>query len=139
MIAAELREAYARSEYCVRLKDGDLVLGVGRADAHADTRLKAGGVVRHWAVLTPCNPRSQPTFPALNQQYLDELRMALDAAAVAYLDTANRDPEGHWPDEPGFLVCDPPLGLAEELGRRFRQNALLAGTLGEPPRLVWLD
>ncbi|HWY24131.1 MAG TPA: hypothetical protein VNX47_04385, partial [Nevskia sp.] len=86
MISAELREAYARAEYCVRLKDEDLVLRVGRVDAQADARLKARGVQKHWVVLTPCNPHSQPSSPALNQQHLNELRHALDAASVAHLD-----------------------------------------------------
>jgi hypothetical protein len=138
MISARLHEAYARAEYRVRLKDGELVLRVGRVDALADARLKASGVCDRWAVLTPCNPRSQPTSPAFNQQYLDELRRALDTALVAYFDAVNRDPGGNWPDEPGFLLCDPAAGLAEDLGRRFRQNALLVGALGQSPNLFWL-
>jgi hypothetical protein len=62
----------------------------------------------------------------------------IDSLGLHHAASLNRDPSGRWPDEPGLLLCDPPPGFAEELGRRFGQNAILAARLGEAPQLIWL-
>lgn len=144
MIDAVLRTsweaAYRRAEYHVRLPQGDLVLRVGRGDAVADERLRReAGVVDHWAVVTPCNPRSQPHTAPANAALLEELAEIVEDLFLRCIPSVNTDPLGEWPDEPSVLLCDPPASLAEELGRHFRQNAILAGRLGEAPCLVWLQ
>jgi hypothetical protein len=132
--------AYRRAEYRIRLPRGELVLRVGTADAAADQRLREeAGVLDHWAVLTPCNPQSRRHTAEQNAALLEELAEIAESLSLRRVRSVNTDPRGEWPDEPGVLLCDPPAGFAEELGRRFRQNAILAANLGEAPRLVWLE
>jgi hypothetical protein len=131
--------AYRQAEYRVELPRGDLVLRVGVPDAASDQRLgEEAGVQGHWAILTPCNPDSQRLPDEANADLLAQLAEIVEGLSLRCVSSLNRDPSGQWPDEPGILLCDPPPGFAEELGRHFHQNAILAGTLGEAPRLVWL-
>jgi hypothetical protein len=131
--------AYRRAEYRVALPQGELVLKVDRHDAADERRLRDEAAVQgRWAIVTPCNPDSQLLSTEENAGLLAQLAEIVEGLSLACISSVNRDPSGQWPDEPGILLCDPPPGFAEELGRHFRQNAILAGKLGEAPQLVWL-
>lgn len=143
MISAAVRAAwetaYRNADYRVQLPLGELLLKINRHHADDDLRLhKEAGIRSHWAIVTPCNPGSLAQSTALNQARCEELSGMLQALAVPCFKSINRDSQGQWPDEPGFLLCDPPPGLAENLGRHFEQNAILRGNLGEVSRLQWL-
>jgi len=130
--------AYARTEYSVLLPS-PLILRVGRYDAVAEYRLQQECGLRHeWAVLTPCNPRSRRVSGLLNRRYLRELRQVLAALKLRHEPALNRDPMHRWPDELGVLLLDASPQQLLGLARHFRQNAVLAGTLGQPPGLLWL-
>lgn len=135
----ELEAAYRRAHYCVRLPHGELCLHIGVPDAMADRRLREeAGVCAHWAIVTPCNPGSQILTAQENATRLARLATSLDEARIRVLHSRNRDPQGVWPEEEGFFLCDPPAGEAQALGHDFGQNAIVVGALGQPPRLVWL-
>jgi len=137
---ATLEKFYREALYLAWLPDGELVLRVGPADPQADRRLAGSGNCRQgWALLTPCNPRSQCLDESVNQHLYKQLESELDAFSQTWHRSLHRDPRGLWPDEPGFLLIDPPPERAVELGRRYRQNAIVAAELGQASRLVWLD
>jgi len=131
--------AYRQAEYRVELPGGDLPLRVGHHDAAGDKRLRdEAGVQSHWAIITPCNPDSQRLSVEENAQLLEQLAEIVEGLNLPCISSVNRDPAGQWPDEPGILLCDSPPEFAEEMGRHFHQNAIVAGRLGEAPRLIWL-
>lgn len=133
-------EAYRRAVYRVLLEEEEVRLAIGVYDALAEATLQETlGIQKAWAILTPCNPRSQLAREEMNLFYMNELRSVLDHHSGAWVKAINSDPTGKWPDEPGFFVADPDPVWIQELGRRFHQNALVFGRLGEAPRLVWLD
>ncbi len=139
-VRASLEAAYRGTDYCVQLPAGELRLKVDRQQEDEERRLREeAGVESHWAIVTPCNPVSQALSTQANQERLDRLAASLEAQSIRHIASVNRDPQGKWPDEPGFLLCDPLPGLAEQLGRRFQQNAILTGKLGEAPQLLWLE
>jgi hypothetical protein len=139
-VRASLEAAYRGTDYCVKLAAGELRLKVDRQIEDDERRLREeAGVKSHWAIVTPCNPGSQALSVQTNQERLEQLDAILEEQGVRRIASVNRDPQKEWPDEPGFLLCDPPPGLAEQLGRRFRQNAMLIGKLGEAPQLLWLE
>jgi hypothetical protein len=132
-------KAYRAAEYRIMPGNAAFTLRVDQADPQADRQLRdLCGVQHNWAILTPCNPRSEIAREELNLLYHNEMRELLEAGTARWLPALNHDPSGHWPDEPGFLLCDPPPGLAEQLARQFHQNAIVAARLGEAPQLVWL-
>lgn len=134
-----LEEAYRKTEYQVSLPEHQLVFRIGEHDPVAEALLRRSlPVRREWAILTPCNPRSQEATEELNSFYYHELRDALAGRDDRWLQAINHDPTGSWPDEPGFLVADAELLWLHDLAARFYQNAFVAARLGEAPRLVWL-
>lgn len=132
---AKLHAAYRQARYVI---DGDLERRIGIVDATADQALAARGVARHWAIVTACNPLGIARDAAANRRDGAALEAALRERGVACRPAEGRDPEGRWPAEASLLLIDPPDGVAVELGRRFGQNAIVSGALGESPRLVWL-
>lgn len=139
-VRSALEAAYRAAEYRVHLPGVILVLRVDQHDVAVDQRLRLEAGVRHgWAVITPCNPGSQRLSDVVNAARLKELGALLGQRRVHGIASSNHDPSGRWPDEPGFLLCDPPAGFAEQLGRHYGQNAILCARLGEAPRLVWLE
>lgn len=135
-----LDRAYRAALYLVQLPRGPLTLRVGPPDAAAAARLAAECDCRHgWALMTPCNPWSEALDDHENKRLFSTLKGELAAIRQAWQPTLHRDPDGKWRDEPGCLLLDPPPGLAIELGRRYRQNAVVTARLGDASRLIWLD
>jgi alpha/beta superfamily hydrolase len=136
---ALLDAAYRAADYVVASGNGDILMQVGRADAVRDLRLQTDCCVhRHWAVLSACNPGSQALSAEDNRGRIEALRREIEQAGSRRFEMTARDPDAEWPDETGELLCDPPTGFAEELARRYGQNAIVRGQLGATPELVWL-
>lgn len=135
----DLVAAYTKTIYQVMLPDGDVELHIDHYDPEAEARFKAAGCLRSWAIITPCNPRSELAREQLNLFYFNNLRFEIDKNVKLWFKALNRDPEGHWPDEPGFFLVDPDPRWIMDLGRLCLQNAIVAARLGEAPQLIWLD
>lgn len=135
----KLDAVYRKTEYRVVVDGKTLCFKVGEYDAAAERALAGQiAVQREWAILTPCNPRSQEATQEMNGFYYHELRDALSARNSQWLPAMNHDPFGSWPDEPGFAIADADVLWVRELGTRFKQNAYVSAKVGEALRLVWL-
>lgn len=131
--------AYRRAVYQVALETETVSLSIGQYDALAEATLQETlEISRDWAILTPCNPRSELAREEINLFYLNELRYAVEKRAGRWNKATNTDPSGEWPDEPGFFIVDPDIDWITDLGMRFYQNALVYARLNEAPRLIWL-
>ncbi|MTB51490.1 DUF3293 domain-containing protein [Lewinella sp. W8] len=129
----QLNDAYLRAEYWA----GDFCLKIGHPAPKLDAWLRAHGH-SHYAFITPCNPRSQVISDEKNTERLNELRDLLNMFRLDFLPATGRDPQGEWPDEPGFLVFDIPLSVLHDVARGYEQNAVVEGRLRGVPLLVWL-
>ena len=139
MNAASLDRAYRATLYRVRLPGAELTLRIGIHDAAAARRLALrGGCRRHWALVTPCNPHSRRLMDWQNRLRHAGMEAGLQASGLVHYPSLHGDPAGRWPDEPGFLLVDPPRGLARALGRQYGQNAIVVGRLGDAPQLLYL-
>lgn len=135
-----LEEAYRRTRYVVRLDAGELEMSIDVVDPAADERLRReAGCRRGWALVTPCNPRSQGLSGEENARRLEAMRQELTASGQRFVAAVHRDPSGAWPEEESFFLIDPAGDLALRLGRAYEQNAVVIGTLGGAPRLAWCD
>lgn len=136
---AALDAAYRAAVYSLELGGQRLNLQVDRFDAEADARLaRDGGVRERWAIVSACNPRSQQLSAQDNAARRVALRNDLETAGLRAFASLARDADAQWPEEPGEWLCDPPPGYAEEIARRYGQNAIVCGRLGAAPELVWL-
>lgn len=138
-VRKKLEAVYRKAEYRVMVDGSSLCFKVGEHDAETERALfRHIAVQREWAILTPCNPRSQEATQEMNGFYYHELRDALSARNSLWLPAMNHDPLGSWQDEPGFAIADADVLWVRELGARFKQNAYVAAKVGEALRLVWL-
>lgn len=127
-----LARAFADAEYVLDVKDEPIVIRIGDATPALD-RLVGN---RSWAVITAHNPDGRQCSDAMNtaaqtalEQCLDELRPA------SLLEVRNRDPAGHWPDEPAWLFTPESISEADRLAHRFGQRAIVTGLPGAPAQL----
>jgi hypothetical protein len=134
-----LEAAYRDAEYQVWTGRRWISLRIGHASEPADRQLRRRGVRHHWAIVTPCNPGSRRLPVAANAARLRSCKRRLLRLHVRFAAARNRDPHGRWPDEPGFLLCDPPLRRAAALGLAFGQRAIVTGRSGAAPQLLWLS
>ncbi len=135
----KLDAVYRKAEYHVEVGERRLVFQIGQYRAATEQLLLATlPVAREWWILTPCNPRSQEATQEMNSFYYHELRDALAERASVWLPAINHDPQGSWPDEPGFAFADADPLWVNDLSLRFRQNAYVSAKRGEALRLVWV-
>ena len=136
---ALLAGAYRVARYSVAAAGTPIILRVEQANLAADGRLiNECGVRTHWALMTACNPHGKAASAETNARREVMLRERLEADGIRRCAAFGEDDAGEWPVEASELLCDPPTGYAEKLGREYGQNAILCGCLGEAPELVWL-
>lgn len=137
MNRAALHAAYAAARYRVDCGGQTIERRVGVVDLGADRLLAAAGCRTHWHILTSCNPASQRLPPAENAARLDALNHELQHRGWAMLPSVNSSDDDTWV-EPGFCVLDAPAENVRALAMRHGQSAIVAGNLGQAPRLVWI-
>ncbi len=133
-----LDDAYRGTTYSVLMPEGSLLaLRIGERSAPLDRLLAATGH-DDWAFVTACNPRSTRLDALENAERMARLAETVQARGLRAIPGESRGDGGDWPAESSLLV----LGIGEpdaiELGRLFDQHAIVAGSRGGPPRLVWI-
>jgi len=133
-IAPELVAAYRAARY-------EVAAGFDLAISTPSAALAAwhtGHGVSCSALITACNPASQPHSQQQNQNATRKLETALLRRKLAFSPTLALDSEGNWPAEPGFLIAGLAREAAMALGRRFGQNAIVWAGADAVPGLVLL-
>ncbi len=91
----------------------------------------------HWIFLTAWNPASKPATVFANERAQSALRRTLRSGKFDYYPALAIDPAGKWPLEPSLFIPGMPVSEGARLAYAFRQNAFLAGTIGEAVALHW--
>ena len=131
----ELLRAYERADYVV-YGEPDLVLRIGERNADLDDLLEADGGATA-AFITAANPFGEPQDAWENALAMAALTQGLDGKYACY-SGEGRDPKGEWDAEPSLLVIGIAREDAEDLGRRYDQNAIVFIDKGCAPELVVL-
>jgi hypothetical protein len=130
----ELERAYRDTRY--RVPSLSLELFVGQASAQLDALLKQYDT-REWAFVSAVNPCSRLLADAENRIRHQQLRQAVAARGYPWFEGEGLALDQGWPAEPSLLILGIPRREAIALGRRFEQNAVVTGYLGQPARLDW--
>lgn len=130
----DLSEAYKRAYYVVFRKQ-KLVLRIGEANSDLDALLDAGDG-RTAAFLTACNPHGKRLSNEENADLQAKLRLTVNECGYKFYEGEGRDPNALWPSEPSLLVVGISRREAEEVGRKFEQNAIVFVEKGRAPELV---
>jgi Protein of unknown function (DUF3293) len=133
---AALRQSYVAAEYWVEAPGRPFCLHVGQPSAECNAFLESFGAQR-FAVVTAWNPLSQPLHASVNAARHAELEALVRVAGICFVPTANVDPGGTWPAEPGLGLLDPPPGLVDSLLTRFHQYAAVVIARDGTATLQW--
>lgn len=133
---ASLRDSYLAAEYWVEAPGRAFCLRIGQPSAECDALLEAFAA-RTLAIVTAWNPLSQPQHLPVNAARHAELEALVQVGGVRFVPTANVDPGGTWPAEPGLGLLDPAPGQVDALLARFRQYAAVVIERGGSATLHW--
>lgn len=90
-----------------------------------------------WALITACNPYSQPLSALENRNRNRTLAADLEKLGLPLLKALGRDETDQWPAEESLFIVGLNRVDAVYMGQKFSQNALLYGERGNPPELLW--
>jgi hypothetical protein len=128
-----LADAYRLARYRV-LTEPAFVLRIGQYCPELAAWHAANRVVET-AFLTAANPGSRLLSDSENHVRHEQLISLVERYPFA--PGCGEDPDHEWPDEPSLLIGGLTVSEAQDLARRFGQNAFVHIGLGACPRLVW--
>ncbi len=114
--------------------DGGIVLRIGVRSRSLDRLLTWHGQ-RTWAFVTAWNPFSQITPAEQNAFWQRDLESEI--LRRGWLAFAGQGQGEGWAAEASVLILGITESEAVDLGRTYRQAAVVVGSLGEPARLMW--
>jgi|SRR5579871_4584553 len=130
-----LERHYRRTTY--RLwAPGAVDVRIGRRAVRLD-RLLRRYRRRSWLFITAYNPCSVPRAADANERAQRRLRQALRGLRAVVFRGAGVPDVAGWDAEPSWLALGVAMPAARRLARRYGQNAVVAGRLDGPARLVW--
>lgn len=128
--------AYRRTSYFVETPRVRLRLRVDEPNAALDRCLEEQGCGT-WAYITAFNPLGVPRDEAANHAAQEKLQALLTDRGYRYFFGEGVGDDGVWPGEPSLLVLNIARGDAVAIARMFEQIAILVGTHGSAPELVY--
>jgi len=129
--------AYLDTVYRVFGANAMVDLRIGVRSPPLDRLLHRLGV-REWVFVTAWNPcsRAQPGW----RNHLRQARLAQALRGMRIrMPGAGLPGDPRWQPEPSLFAAPVSAGRARRLGRRFAQNAVVAGRRGRAPGLLWMD
>lgn len=131
-----LDDVYRRTSLLADTPDGACRIRVGAPAPCVDALLERHGATA-WAYITAWNPASVVEAPEQNDRQNAALARELTARGVAFYTGFGVPDEPAWTPEASFLAIGIDEADAAALARTFGQAAIVAGTVGTLPRLVW--
>lgn len=134
----EFEEAYKATDFVGVDGSTELVIRIGQTNTKLDNFL-AERKVEMWAFITAFNPGLKLLTDEENAARHDELLAVTISGRYEFLVGYGRACVGDWPPEGSLLILNIDRDAAVEIGKRFDQNAIVAGRLGDDAELVWCD
>ena len=128
--------AYIDTTYWVVAQPEPIAVRIGFPNRSLDRALAVHGVSR-WAFITAWNPHSKRRAHWFNAARHLALLRTLRRASFVWVPAVAQGDAHDWPPEIGVLVLGIKRAQVRRLGRRFRQNAVVAGRRGGVAELVW--
>jgi len=132
---ARLEQVYLDTVYRVSGPFCVLDLRIGVRSPALDRLLHRLGV-RDWVFVTAWNPSSRAQPGWRNRARQARLARALRGLHIC-LPGLGLPRDSRWQPEHSLFAAPVSAGRARRLGRRFGQNAVVAGRRGQPPALLW--
>jgi len=88
------------------------------------------------AFITACNPLGERQADAVNARHEQALLQEIARLGRVAIPGMGQHPTGTWPGEASYLVPGLGRAAAQELGRKFRQNAIIWAGSDAVPQLL---
>lgn len=137
-ISYHLVAAYRATTYWVMSPHGSFTLRIGARHELFDAPLQSVGV-KEWAFVTACNPRSQQLSESENVRRHAQLAAEVRTLGYEAWPGNSVGDDTSWPPETSLLILNVPRDTAITLARRYDQNAIVVGRIGEEAELVIVD
>jgi len=135
-IPEELLAAYRAAHFHV-FSEPPFVLRIGEHSKGLAVLHETAGVSSS-AFITAYNPYSMECTEEQNLAAQARLVDSIDKSGLVSIEGEGKDPEGQWPGEPSLLVLGCTGKQAEDLGRLYKQNAVVLCGDDAVPELVVL-
>jgi len=135
---ADLEAAYRRTTYRVRTACGPIDIRIGVRNGALD-RVLDEHQVSEWAFVTASNPGSRPNSDDDNARRNAELETVLRKGGRQFLPGSGVPDMSGWQPECSYLVLGVDKPDAIVMAKRWGQCAVVWGTRGGTPELVWAD
>lgn len=133
---SELQEIYGRTSYNIHAPQGTIRLRIGEPSAALDALLEERGATT-WAFITAWNPGSMRLPRMENERNNQDLLERLRRMGYDGIPGEGVGDDGSWEPEASFLVPELPPETALQLGRFYRQAAVVIGSRDLSPKLLW--
>ncbi len=131
----ELFEAYKNTIYRVYLPLGEIDIRIGVMNLSLQELLLSNNV-ESWAFITACNPYSVMQNADVNTILNTQLEDYLLGKRYLFFKGMGVGDDYSWEPEASFMVLNIRKEDAIKLGRQFKQNAIVAGVIGNSPELI---
>tara|TARA_R110002167_G_scaffold55792_6_gene158402 strand:+ start:873 stop:1400 length:528 start_codon:yes stop_codon:yes gene_type:complete len=130
-----LVQAYFEARYCFNADSKEIVLTIGNHSDELQEFLESNEY-KTWAFISAYNPYSEELSDQENakRQYL--LKQTLEDLSYSFIEGKGGSDDKSW-SEPSLFIPDVSIELAESLGVRFQQNAILYGERGFAPLILF--
>jgi hypothetical protein len=135
---SEFEAAYRQTTYWVETPGFAARLRVGVASSDFDACLLPLGVTA-WAIITACNPRSEPHPPVENRRKQQQLADRIWQAGYVAWPALGVGDSGEWYPETSLCVLRISPENACDIARGFDQHAIVIGKVGAATELRFLD
>ena len=131
----ELFEAYKKTTFRVYLPLGVIDIRIGCGNALLNQLLLKNNA-QSWAFITACNPHSVRQNADVNTFLNTQLENYLSEKQYLFFKGIGVGDDASWEPEESFLVLNIRNEDAMKIGRQFKQNAIVAGVIGNAPELI---
>jgi hypothetical protein len=90
-----------------------------------------------WAFITAANPFSKSVSETENEQYFERLKEQVENNYIKSFLGYGKGQNG-WNDEKSLFIIGISETPATELGKLFRQNAIVIGSIGSTAKIKWV-
>lgn len=134
IIDQRLLQAYLHTTYQVDFPDIKIKIGEPNPDLNA---LLVSSQTESWAFITAWNPKSSLLSTKENDWRHQKLVRIVKNTGYPHFEGKGIGKDSDWPPEISLLILGISKMEALELGREFRQNAIVFGEKSQVPALIF--
>lgn len=132
----KLHDAYEQTDYIIFADSKTFCIRPNKFNNDLNAFLEEKKI-NTWAILTAYNPKSVLKPDSENNKRQQVLINTVEQHGFSYI-LGENPPTDTWPVEKTIFIQNISLEEACKLGNKFKQNALLFGTIHTLPAVIWV-